>query len=134
MLVSQFMTDSVFSLRPQDDLVTARRLMWDEDIRHVPIVDEDGDLVGLVTHRDVIRIADKTRYELTLSAHNEAMREVRLADFMTEDVATVESDVEVRKAAQIMLEGKYGCLPVVMGTRLVGIITESDFVRLAAKG
>ena len=133
MLVSQLMTEDVVRLGPDDDLLTARTMMWDEDVRHIPIVDTDGEIVGLVTHRDVVRLAGRAARELTLSAQNDALSAVKVRDFMTTDVATIESQSTINEAAEMMLENKFGCLPVVIGTRLAGILTESDFVRLVAR-
>jgi CBS domain-containing membrane protein len=103
-----------------------------EGFRHVPVVDEDGVLVGLVTHRDLLRhvIADKA--DVPLSARRDRLERYLVGDYMIEEVATTEPDVPIAEAAQLMSEEKYGCLPVVEGMKLVGILTESDFVRYMA--
>lgn len=133
MNVADLMTDRVYSLAADSSLRELQELMWEHDIRHVPIVDEDGELVGLVSQRDLARATDGTA-TLPLSARTDFLSETLVDSVMTEDVATAEPTDDIRVAAQTMFENKYGCLPVVAGRRLVGILTESDFVRLLAEG
>ncbi len=133
MKVRDLMTARVFSLQPEDDLMAARDLMWEHDIRHVPIVDGDLELVGLVSQRDLAR-ARAPAENLPVANAADALQRTTAGDIMTRDVFSVEADVDVRDAAQVMVENKYGCLPVVSGRRLIGVITESDFVRLMARG
>jgi CBS domain-containing protein len=81
-----------------------------------------GQLVGLVTHRDLLR-----------SAMSRDRRSTTAGDIMTRDPEAVRPSTSLVRAARLMLEKKFGCLPVVEhDNRLVGIITESDFVRFAA--
>jgi CBS domain-containing membrane protein len=131
--VADLMTERVYSLKPEDSLRAVQELMWEHDVRHVPIVDQAGDLVGVVSQRDLARATDGTA-TLPLSSRNDLLRGTRVAAVMTEDVATAEPTDDIRTAAQTMFDNKYGCLPVVAGRRLVGILTESDFVRLLAEG
>lgn len=128
--VRDLMTDDVISLSPLDDLTELLDRMADEHIRHMPIVDRDGDLVGLVTDRSLAQIAlSGDAGELTLSAQRELLRRRRIREIMTTEVDTVEPDQSLREAAELLLENKVGCLPVVEGNHVVGILTESDFVR-----
>ena len=127
------MTERVFSLKEEDQLLDARELMWELAVRHIPVVDEDRELVGLVSHRDLVRWAgaDET---LSLAEREERLRRTLVGDVMTREVETAGAEDELREAATVMVEGKYGCLPVVEGRRLVGILTESDFVAMFARG
>jgi CBS domain-containing membrane protein len=127
--VRDLMTTRVFTLRPHDDLVAASDLMDSQHVRHLPIVDREGDIVGLVTEREMSRTAFGDGEELPLSAERDLLRRRRVRDIMTTEPDTIEPDAELREAAQILLENKVGCLPVVEGTHLVGILTEADFVR-----
>lgn len=133
MKVQDLMTGTVLSLGPDDNLQAAMDLMWENHLRHVPILD-DEELVGLVTHRDLASHTEGATATLPLSAWGDMMSRVRIRDVMTPDVATVEPTDNLRLAAQTMLENKFGCLPVVEGGRLAGILTESDFVRCFANG
>ena len=127
-LVRDLMTDRVFTLRPQDDLAALYDLMDTQHIRHVPIVDRDRDLVGLVTHRDLSRSALGTE-DAPLSLQREMLGRRKIREIMATEVETVEPDEDLRLAAELLIENKIGCLPVVEGTHLLGILTESDFVR-----
>lgn len=127
--VRDLMTDRVFSLQPADDLEALYDLMDAHHVRHVPIVDRDGDLVGLVTQRDLARSALGTQDVLPLSAQQEILRRRKVREIMATEVETVEPDASLKAAAEMLLENKIGCLPVVEGAHLVGILTESDFVR-----
>jgi CBS domain-containing membrane protein len=127
--VRDLMTDRVFTLQPNDDLEALYDLMDAHHIRHVPIVDRDGDLVGLVTQRDLARSALGPQDTLPLSMQQEILRRRRVREIMAIEVETVEPDESLRTAAEMLLENKIGCLPVVEGEHLVGILTEADFVR-----
>lgn len=133
LLVRDLMTAEPVTLGPDDDLLSLYDLMDSRHVRHVPVVDEDGELVGLVSHRDLLRSALGQEVDLPVSLQRDMLRGIRIAEIMTEDIETIEEDRDIREAAQIMLENKYGCLPVVDDGRLVGILTESDFVRKLAE-
>lgn len=131
--VRDLMSDEVLSLRPEEDLSTLYDLMESRHIRHIPVVDEDGTLLGLVTHRDLIRSALTGGGDLPLSTQRELLRSIRVKEIMTRDVETVEPDDDILEAAEVMLENKFGCLPVIESDRIVGILTEADFVRYLAE-
>lgn len=131
--VRDLMTENVFTLRPQDDLMALYDLMDTKHIRHVPIVDRDRDLVGLVTHRDLTRSALGTE-DAPLSLQREMLVRRKIREIMATEVETVEPDEDLKTAAELLIENKIGCLPVVEGTHLVGILTESDFVRHYVQG
>ena len=123
------MTDRVFTLRAKDDLEALYDLMDTHHVRHVPIVNNEGDLVGLVTQRDVARNALAAQDTLPLSMQQEILRRCKVRELMATEVETAEPGVDLETAAQMLLENKIGCLPVVEGEHVVGILTESDFVR-----
>ena len=127
--VRDLMTDRVFALGPADDLESLYDLMDAHHVRHVPIVDREGDIVGLVTQRDLARSALGAQELLPLSLQQEILRRRKVREIMATEVETVEPDESLRVAAEMLLENKIGCLPVVEGEHLVGILTESDFVR-----
>jgi|APFre7841882630_1041343.scaffolds.fasta_scaffold35927_3 CBS domain-containing membrane protein len=128
--VRDLMTDTLFTLRPQDDLAVLYDLMDAKHIRHVPVVDRERELVGLVTQRDLSRSALGVQEDAPLSLQREMLRRRKVREIMATEVDTVEPDEDLRVAADMLIENKIGCLPVVEGTHLVGILTESDFVRL----
>jgi|SRR5450759_258174 CBS domain-containing membrane protein len=129
-VVRDLMTEEVVTLSPGDNLAELVDRMADEHIRHMPIVDREGDLVGLVTDRSLAQFAlSGDPGELPLSAQRDALRRRRIREIMSTEVDTVEPDQSLREAAELLLENKVGCLPVVEGNHVVGILTEADFVR-----
>jgi len=103
--------------------------MADEHIRHAPIVDREGELVGLVTERDLARFALFDSPDAPLSVEREVLGGRRVREVMGTEVDTLEPDATLREAAELLLENKVGCVPIVEGRRVVGILTEADFVR-----
>jgi len=128
--VSDLMTDTVFTLRLNDNLKTARQVMNLARIRHIPIVDDDNSFLGLVTHRDILAATVSQFAGIDQDTQDELDEGIPIQELMRTDVKAVEEDTTLREAAQILLNHKYGCLPVVRGGTLVGIITEADFLRL----
>ncbi len=121
--VAEFMTKDLVTVREEDDVALAEALLKLGGIRHLPVVREKK-LVGILTQRDVLRSG--------LSGKASA-REQPVSEVMTKEPTSVRPALGLSQAARLMLERKYGCLPVCEddGT-LVGIITEADFVRFAA--
>jgi CBS domain-containing membrane protein len=130
--VRDFMTQNLVTVQPGDTIAKAHELMLDNRIRHLIVVDGDGDLVGVLTHRDLLRSALIERTGLPLSLQRDVLRRVRVEEVMTTEVESAEADQWLQEAAVVMFENKYGCLPVVEGSRAVGILTEADFVRFFA--
>lgn len=130
--VRDLMTPDVVTVRPDDKVAMAYELMLDNRFRHLVVIDEDGELVGLLTHCDLLRYALIERPELPLNLQLGILKRIRVEEVMTSEVETTEPDQWLDKAALVMFENKYGCLPVVEGSRLVGILTEADFVRFFA--
>ena len=132
--VRDLMTDTIFALRADDDIQMARDLMDERNVRHVPVLDEDRHLVGLVSERDLLRNMYPSTSELPVGTQQAVLQRVKVGAIMTRDVETVEPEDDLVVAAQVMLDNKYGCVPVVIeGGRVEGILTESDFVRYLAE-
>ena len=109
------------TLKPDDSLWDAVDLMNEKKIRHIPIMVNDK-LQGLVTQRDVLKFMYKTEAE---------QKNIRLSDIMVAQVISVDEDASIRQAALFLQKHKLGCLPVVSGEKLVGIVTDTDFVAVA---
>ena len=134
MQVRDLMTRDVVATHPEDTVATLRDLMYDRDVRHMPVVAEDGELVGLVSQRDLLRHALIEQADVPDFVEDALLARIHVGELMTTGVISIDPESDIREAAQIMVESKYGCLPVVEGPRLVGILTEADFVRLMASG
>lgn len=128
MKVRDLMTRDVILLHADSPLISAEEVMGLRRVRHLPCV-KDGKFVGLITHRDLLRAYLPTGSAVERQIH--ASR-TKVRDQMRTDVETVSPDVELTRAAQMLRTHKYGCLPVVDDEgRLVGIVTDADFLHLA---
>jgi CBS domain-containing membrane protein len=128
--VTDLMTTKVFSLQDSDNLQTARSIMSLGRIRHIPIVDNEKSFVGLLTHRDLLSVTISRLAEIEAHVQDEIDASIPIREIMRRDVTTIPEDMDLRDAAEILLKHKYGCLPVVRQNRLVGILTEADFLKL----
>lgn len=124
--VGQFMTTDLFTVHPEDVVDLAASLMDWRHIRHVPVEDNEGKLVGLVSHRTLLRLVGQ-------GMRGAERTPVAVKDIMREAPITVMANTPTLEAIELMRRHKVGCLPVVEeGNRLVGIITERDLIRVAA--
>jgi CBS domain-containing protein len=124
--VADLMTRDVVTLRETDDLALADTVFRLGRIRHLPVADPQGRLLGLITHRDLLRCH---------AVRGEFFGRATLArDMMNTAVVTISAKTPLRDALRLMSRNKFGCLPVVdADNRLVGILTEADLVRLVAE-
>ena len=122
--VGQVMSRNLFTVHPDDVVDLAASLMDWEHIRHVPVEDHHGALVGVVTHRQLLRLVGR--------GVGGEDKPVAVQEIMRSDPVTVAPDTPTREAIETMRENRVGCLPVVEGEKLVGLVTESDFIRVAA--
>ncbi len=128
--VAEIMTREPYTLGPDDNLADARKLMAEHHIRHIPIVAGDGSVVGLVSQRDVLAAEDSTL--IRGAAGNDATESyVALSAIMTSPVQSVDEHAGLRGTALHLQKNRMGCLPVLSEGKLIGIITDSDFVAIA---
>jgi CBS domain-containing membrane protein len=127
--VRDLMTADVLTLTARDNLASLYDLMDSRHIRHVPVVDDDDALVGIVSDRDLLRGALGEESSLPLSVRRQMLEQLKVEEIMNTEPMTVDAEQAAREAGELMMELKVSCLPVVDGSRLIGIITESDFVR-----
>lgn len=128
-LIYDLMSSDLITVSPDTDLADAYDLMLRNDVRRLPVVDDEGDLVGIITRSDVqqripVRDYDRDRFEAEISLVGTPVREV-----MTWDPVTISPDQTIQDAAERMVEYQVSGLPVINGIELVGIITESDIFR-----
>jgi len=128
--VADLMSTDVVTLSEETDLLFATAAMKLRKIRHLPVV-RGHELVGLISHRDLLRA--QARFMAGIKETGETQISSVLAkEVMTTDVQTVSPDTPVDEAAMILVDCKFGCLPVVVeGATLIGILTEADCLRYA---
>ncbi|MEO6598532.1 MAG: CBS domain-containing protein [Polyangiaceae bacterium] len=130
-LVGDVMTRELVTLGRNERLLVADDVMKLGRIRHLPIVDEDGKLAGIVSQRDLFHGGLLRALGFGSHARQQALDSLVVKEAMKTEVFTTTADTPIRDAAKLMLERKIGCLVVLEGDQLVGILTESDFVKLA---
>ena len=123
--VEQFMAVDLFTVRAEDVLDLAASLMHWRHVRHVPVEDDAGHLIGIVSHRDLL--------ELFALGKMHGHAELVIRDVMKRDVITIEPDTPTLDALALMRERGIGCLPVVKGNKLIGLITAYDFLTVSSK-
>ncbi len=129
--VSDLMTTGLKTLDEEHNLAEARDLMGREHIRHIPILDANNQFVGLLTQRDVLANTVSNLADFNDQERQDIEAGVKVSEIMITDINTVEEHTSLREAAEYLLDHKYGCLPVVDEEGyLVGIVTESDFMKL----
>jgi CBS domain-containing membrane protein len=132
--VRDLMTREVTTLKRNDRLTLADDVMRLGRIRHLPVLDDDGqELVGIVSQRDLFRGALAAALGYGQRAHRKVLDTLAVKDVMSTDLVTTSPDTPLDQAARILMERKVGCLLVVENERLAGILTEGDFVALAAR-
>jgi CBS domain-containing protein len=128
--IRELMTTPVYSLRETDTLQSARLLMEKKRIRHVPITASDNQFLGLITNRDVLANTISHLANIDPATQDEIDAGIPLQEIMRTDIRTLSPEDSVREAADVLYHNKYGCLPIVENSILVGIVTEADFLQL----
>jgi CBS domain-containing protein len=119
--VSDLMTTAVITMKPEDTLNAADAEMKLAGIRHIPVVDERNHLVGILSDRDILR-----------ELHRRGGKNLSVREIMTRRVHTIREGAPAHEAARIMLEYRISAVPVVgRDQQLVGVVTETDFLRVA---
>lgn len=129
MRVRELMTGALITARPDMPVLDARHLMVEKRIRHLLVTSEGGELLGIVTDRDIRLNLPSQATSLSVWEMNYLLTRLTVGKVMTESVITVGPDREARDAAQLLLDHRIGALPVVDGGRLIGIVTETDLLR-----
>ena len=130
LLVRDIMSAPVLSLTVTQSLPVAEELMRQKHVRHIPVVDDVGKLVGLITHRDVMAAKISTLAPLSEAEKATLQEGVPVGTFMRPNVWSVTPETPAGGAARMLRDHAFGCLPVVDGGVLVGIVTEADFLSL----
>jgi CBS domain-containing protein len=123
--VGQFMSTDLFTVSPDDLIDLAASVMDWRHVRHVPVEDSEGRLVGLITHRGLLR--------MLINSATSSTKLTTVREIMIDDPVTVSPSTSSLEAMELMRNHRVGCLPVVEGDQLVGIITSYDFLEATAK-
>ncbi len=123
--VERFMTSDLFTVRPDDVIDLAASLMSWKHIRHVPVENDQGNLVGIVSHRDLLEIMAKNK--------NKTSEDIIVKDVMKTDLITISPETSTLEALQLMRDKDIGCLPIIKDDKLVGLVTAHDFLTVSAK-
>lgn len=123
--VEQFMAVDLFTVRREDILDLAASLMHWKHVRHVPVEDDAGHLIGIVSHRDLL--------ELFALGKITGPAQLVVGDVMKTDLITVTPETSALEALELMREHRIGCLPVIKDDKLVGLVTAYDFLTVSAK-
>jgi CBS domain-containing protein len=136
--VGQFMSTDLFTVQPDDLIDLAASMMDWRHVRHVPVEDEAGHLVGLITHRTLLRmmgngVRTNGGAESAGFGTAAARAPITVRELMVKDPITVSPSTPSLEAIDIMRRNRVGCLPVVDGNQLVGIVTSYDFLEASAR-
>lgn len=119
--VSDMMTTALITMKASETIGRADVEMKLASIRHIPVTDDRGKLLGILSNRDILK-----------AIHEAADKRIKVADIMSRQVYTVQEDAPAHHAAALMMEHKIGALPVTADDgHLIGLLTETDFVRIA---
>jgi CBS domain-containing protein len=129
--VRDIMPEKMVTVSAGDTLSTVEDIMTLGRVRHMPVT-QAGKLVGVVSERDLLRASLSTLSSFGSDQRRAFLQAVEIARVMSTPAITIEPEATVEAAARIMADEKIGCLPVVQGERLLGLITETDLLRYFA--
>jgi len=128
--VKDIMTEDVFVLHANDDLDLVQTLIKSRHTRYIPIVDSNGSFVGLITHRDLLSLTVSRLANMNNNGPEGLNGHVPIRKIMQNGILTADPDMNLFTALSIFLKNTVGFLPVVSKKKLVGILTEADFLKL----
>jgi len=130
MIISRVMTKNPVYVHPDASVTEARSLMDREKISHLPVLDKNNTLTGIVTRKDLIKASPSQATTLDMYEISYLLTKMKTAEIMEKKVITVDENEVVEEAALLMADKSIGCLPVMRGSLLVGIITDTDLFRV----
>ncbi len=131
--VADLMTTDLFTLLEDDNVAIADEMMKWRNIRHIPVVNDQNEIVGLITNRDILKISISSLAGISLKDQRNLHHLVKAKDIMQKKILTVPENTPLYTAAKLMTTNKIGCLPIIGRGKLIGIITEADFVKFFTK-
>lgn len=131
MLIKDWMSKTPVTAKPATSIMKAAKLMKENGFKRLPVVDDDGRLVGIVSDRDIKEASPSKATTLDMHELYYLLSEIKVADIMTKTVFSVTNEDTVEKAAVIMMRQNVGGMPVVdADNHVVGVITDSDIFKV----
>ncbi|MFP4657689.1 MAG: CBS and ACT domain-containing protein [Desulfonatronovibrionaceae bacterium] len=131
MLLKNWMTTDVITVTPDTSMMKASKILKDKDIHRLPVVDDNGRLVGIVSDRDIKDASPSKATTLDVHELYYLLSEIKIKDIMTRNLHTIDSEATVEKAAVEMMDKKIEGMPVVDSEqKVVGIITDTDIFKV----
>jgi acetoin utilization protein AcuB len=134
MLVEDRMTSDPVTITTDTSLKDALELVRSKSFRHLPVLDEDGGLVGIVTEKSLVYASPTPTTTLSIFEVDYILSRTKVGQVIQGSVITVGPDLPIEEAARVMIDHRIGCLPVVEDEKLVGIISDTDIFRVFVEG
>ena len=130
MFVSDWMTTKVYTVNPDSPLSDAVKLLREKAIKHLPVVDKQNRVTGVLSDRDIKEYMPSKATTLDMFELHNVLLETKVAEVMKKKVITTAPDLPIEEAAMLMHDKNIGCLPIVENNKLVGIISDRDLFRV----
>jgi acetoin utilization protein AcuB len=134
MLVKDRMTHNPTTVTTETSLKDALDLIRSKPFRHLPVLDDEDKLVGIVTEKSLVYASPTPATSLSVFEVDYILSRTKVGQIITGEVITVEPDLPIEEAARVMIDHRFGCLPVVEGDQLIGIISDTDIFRVFVEG
>ena len=134
MLVEDRMTSDPLTITTNTSLKDALELVRSKSFRHLPVLDETGRLVGIVTEKSLVYASPTPTTTLSIFEVDYILSRTKVGQVIQGSVITVGPDLPIEEAARVMIDHRIGCLPVVEDEKLVGIISDTDIFRVFVEG
>ena len=130
MLIKERMTHNPVTIRDNTSLDKALKIMRDNKVRRLPVLDKRGKLCGIVSEKDLLYASPSPATSLSVWEIHSLVAKIKVSELMIKNVITICEDCPIEEAARVMVDNKIGGLPVMRGDQMVGIITETDLFKI----
>lgn len=130
MLVGSRMTSHPITIADDTPIDEALKLMRDKNVRRLPVLNDKGDLVGIVAEKDILYASPSPATSLSIHEIHYLVSRIKVSEIMTKNVITVSDETPLEEAARVMADNQIGALPVMHDGKLAGIITETDVFKI----
>ena len=126
--IEKIMKENIITVKPEDRVIHARRLMMENDVARLPVVDE-GKVVGIISDKEIAFALASIKKSFPMGKQQNQLRNLLVKDVMKSNVVTAKRDISIKEAAQIMMEEEVGCTPIVDDDgKIEGIVTRTDLL------